>query len=115
MLQILVNGDRLLQNNDLTNHRYRDNPRICSFIIGRVKRIAQPIYRSFSPIGVMTSLKECIRMVFANFNMVLEKRKLAFEIVGIGEESVSHLHRPNGCNYIDKKGRYYQYLGEAQR
>jgi hypothetical protein len=39
----------------------------------------QPSYRGFAPTGGLPSLKEITQMVFANFDIVIKKGKLALK------------------------------------
>jgi hypothetical protein len=50
-----------------------------------------------------------------NCNIVMKKGKLTLKMVGIGQASVFHLHRPNGYHSIDEKGSYPLYMAEPRR
>jgi hypothetical protein len=62
----------------------------------------------------MAPLNEIIRMICANYHIAIKNGKLAFNIIGIAQPSVFHLHNPNTDNSINEKGSYDQYSPLAE-
>jgi hypothetical protein len=57
-------------------------------------------------------LKKLLGWFLQSCDIVIEKGKLVFKIVGIGRTSVSHIQSPNAHHYMTEKESYHQYLAE---
>jgi hypothetical protein len=60
----------------------------------------------------MVSLKEIVRMAFADLPRLDKETGAEFQNCCIGQTSNSHLRCPNMHNSTHDKGNYHQYLDE---